>query len=100
MAATNQHTANPPFCNIFEENQAPASSTYPALLPAVPSTTIERIRPAEFVNFDSLLPQNIGQMQSGFSLKFNESGPDIGMPGILVQERKQPLRSKVFDLAS
>ena len=39
---------------------------------AVPSTIIQRIQPGEFVNFDSLLPSNVGRASNSIiSLKFD-----------------------------
>ena len=42
-------------------------------LPAVPFTIIQRIQRGEFVNFDSLLPSNVGRASNSIiSLKFDE----------------------------
>jgi len=49
---------------MFLFNQSPVTAATPLYqpghqqLPAIPSTILEKIRRGEFVNFDSLLPNN------------------------------------------
>ena len=62
-------------------------------LPAVPSTIIQRIQRGEFVNFDSLLPSNVGRASNSIiSLKFD--GESLSLSNNNDQSTTNILRTK------
>jgi len=95
--------------NVFLSNRPSACTAASPLyqpgqqqLPAIPSAILEKIRRGEFVNFDSLLPNNSpGDSNNIFTMTLDQSSDSFsdGSPKILIKNSPNN-KNKVTDLHS
>jgi len=85
------------FSAISPQQHTVGNATNHSNLPAIPASILEKIRRGEFVNFDSLLPNNVpSESNNLFTMSLDQSNSSVG-PRILVQNSSNN-RNKVTDL--